>query len=246
MAAKKRKREDGINGSSGSSGSSVWERLRQVQRGCGGCNTTTLKKIFTAVQPFLNVSNIVNTTSDAELKDKGDAVVLELHGCVHCDDFVFKPDDTRLRCPKCDHPRFNSNKKPNEVCAVCLFFFYLANFWSNYLIMFGVLFVLFMQVFWYFPLKHQLAALLKNESYRELLMHETRRKSCAGRMSDVYDTPRWKKVAGRPTKKLSRVVIQVCVDGFPHSTRKQLASIMYICIILLSYFECIFTLFYIV
>ena len=78
------------------------------------------------------------------------------------------------------------------------------------------------QVFWYFPLKAQVATLLKNEKYRHLLMHETRRARNPAYMSDVYDTPRWKKVAGPPTKHLTRIVYQICVDGFPWSKRKHL------------------------
>ena len=120
---------------------------------------------------------------------RNEAVVLELHGCVHCNDFVFRPTSRELRCPLCNHPRFNSNKKPNEV-------------------------------FWYIPLKNQLLTLLKNPEYRELLLWETRRGSATGYMSDVYDTPRWREVAGEATKTLSRIVYQICVDAFPWQSRK--------------------------
>ena len=82
--------------------------------------------------------------------------------------------------------------------------------------------MLCVQVFWYFPLKMQLSTLLKSEKYRHLLMHETRRKKNTDYMSDVYDTPRWRKVAGPPTRHLSRIVYQICVDGFPWSKRKNL------------------------
>ena len=94
------------------------------------------------------------------------------------------------------------------------------------------------QVFWYFPLKTQLSTLLKSEKYRSLHMHETRReKNPDGRyISDVYDTPRWRKVAGPPTKKLSRIVFQICVDGFPWSKRKHLVLCFLLVVSLLVVF----------
>ena len=55
---------------------------------------------------------------DHVLLAKANAVLLQIHGCVGCDNFVFLPSDLQIRCPKCGHPRFNSDKKPNEVrCA---------------------------------------------------------------------------------------------------------------------------------
>jgi hypothetical protein len=79
------------------------------------------------------------------------------------------------------------------------------------------------QVFWYLPLKAQLANLLQNKHYRYLLMHEWRRaktSNSANYLSDVYDTSRWRKVAGEPTERLTRIVYQLCVDAFPWSSRK--------------------------
>ena len=76
------------------------------------------------------------------------------------------------------------------------------------------------QVFWYFPLKPQLESLLKNERFRHLLMHESRRGKNQKYVSDVFDTPRWRKVAGEPTEKLERVVYQICIDAFPWTSRK--------------------------
>lgn len=168
---------------------SLWTALREAQRECG-CNFKTLKTILKSVTPFLPAASKKNRQeTDTELCRRTEAVVLELHGCVSCNDFVFPPASRDLRCPKCNHPRFNSIKKPNEV-------------------------------FWYLPLKHQLMPLLQNPVYRELLMWETRRNKATGYMADVYDTPRWKKVAGEPTKTLSRIVYQICVDGFPWQSRK--------------------------
>ena len=116
-------------------------------------------------------------------------------------------------------PPFQSKKETQRSVLFVLFLFYCLP------ILFVLFFcvVLWLQVCWYFPLKNQLATLLRNKKYRKLLMHETRRASNPAFMSDVYDTPRWKKeVAGPPTKRLTRIVYQVCVDGFPWSKRKHL------------------------
>ena len=122
---------------------------------------------------------------------KADAVLLQLHGCVGCNQHVFLPSDRQTKCPKCRHPRFSCTKKPNEVC-------------------------------WYFPLAKQIARLLQDKNYRNHLQHEFRRPTQnENYMTDVYDSPRWRKVAGRMTsKKITRIVLQMCVDAFPWSARK--------------------------
>ena len=86
------------------------------------------------------------------------------------------------------------------------------------------------QVFWYLPLKQQLANLLQNANYRHLLMHETRRTKNQKYLSDVYDTPRWRKVAGEPTNKLERIVFQICVDSFPWTARKHAVIACFCCV----------------
>ena len=168
----------------------LWEALREAQRQCG-CNTKTLSTVYKQITPFLHQPAVETSKKNGQTTDGNRPIVLELHGCCKCNDFVFPPTSRRLRCPKCNHPRFNSKKKANEV-------------------------------FWYLPLKYQIANLLKNEQYRELLMWETRRgsKTNSGMMSDVYDTPRWRQVAGEATKTLSRIVYQICVDAFPWQSRK--------------------------
>lgn len=97
----------------------MWCALRMAQRECG-CNTRTLKTLYDAAKPFCKFKS-TSSTSDGKLCTDANAVVLQLHGCVHCNDFVFSPDDNMLRCPKCDHPRFNQQKKPNEVSWFVLF-----------------------------------------------------------------------------------------------------------------------------
>ena len=44
-------------------------------------------------------------------------------------------------------------------------------------------------------------------------------------MNDVYDTPRWRKIAGPPSEHLERIVVQYCVDGATAHNRKQSLSV---------------------
>ena len=83
------------------------------------------------------------------------------------------------------------------------------------------------QVCWFFPLKDQLRAMLQVPAYRELLHHEWRRGRCNNRniMSDVYDTPRWEKVVGAATPHLTRIAVQLCVDGIPAFKKKERLSV---------------------
>ena len=209
---------------------SMWQAFRQAQRHCG-CKTSTLKTLLKAVEPFCCSETKSTKANDEQLCEDAKAVVLQLHGCVKCNEFVFSPTDYMLRCPKCQHPRFNRKKKPNEVRFLICFYRFLTNFFGTSRVV---------QVFWYFPLKAQLTTLLSNKKYCELLMYETRREKSPGFMSDVYDTPRWDKVAGPPTRELTRIVYQICVDGFPWSKRKHLV------LCLLSSFFVFFFFFFIV
>ena len=96
----------------------LWQLLRVAQR-TSGCTTKTLAAIEETLRPII----IERTTggaqsersSDHVLIAKANAVLLQIHGCVGCHDFVFLPTDRRIRCPRCAHPRFNSDHKPNEV-----------------------------------------------------------------------------------------------------------------------------------
>jgi len=108
VKAAKRKREPPA---ASERGSSVWCKLREAQRKCG-CSTNTLKAVLQAVKPFSHPSIVKN---DEQLFSSTNAVVLQLHGCVGCDDYVFEPTNKMIKCPKCLHPRYNQQKKPNEV-----------------------------------------------------------------------------------------------------------------------------------
>ena len=76
------------------------------------------------------------------------------------------------------------------------------------------------QVCWFFPMKEQLRRLLQIGNYVDLLMYERQHRACrdAGDdyMCDIYDSPRWHKVAGPLSARSgrpNRVVIHFCVDG---------------------------------
>jgi hypothetical protein len=67
----------------------------------------------------------------------------------------------------------------------------------------------------YFPLRPRIKALLGLASFRAKLQHEHRRLSNPQLMSDVYDSPAWKKKMGPCTERLSRIGFQYCADGIP-------------------------------
>lgn len=77
---------------------------------------------------------------------------------------------------------------------------------------------------YYYPLTEQLKTLMQLPEYRELLLYESRRSRSDAWISDVYDTPRWRKIAGAPTATLERIVLHYCVDGFPVYGRKEILS----------------------
>ena len=79
---------------------------------------------------------------------------------------------------------------------------------------------LLLQVCRYFPLKEQLRTLFKLPSYVHELLWEWCRATADDVMTDIYDTPRWRAIAGPPTEELTRILYQLCVDSFPWSSRK--------------------------
>ena len=210
-------------------GKTVWQALREAQRLCG-CTKRTLLTVFEAVKPFLKKTAATSSNGDEDLHERGNAVVLQLHGCVNCDKFVFLPTNLSLHCPKCGHPRFNRKKKPNEVTS-CLHVCEV-----RLLIILNIVCccVHVVQVFWYFPLKPQLKSLLRSDRFRFLLMHETRRHKNKKFLSDIYDTPRWHKVAGEPGSQLKRIVYQLCIDAFPWTGRKHAVMNAFIDLLMLS------------
>ena len=123
MAAKRKRESDHARSHAPPEKQQLWTALRQAQRRCG-CNTKTVKTLFQVMQPFCQ-DDAGTSATDAAMFSSANAVCLQLHGCVRCNNFVFTPENTALRCPKCHHPRFNRKKRPNEVScfmfiALCL------------------------------------------------------------------------------------------------------------------------------
>ena len=98
--------------------------------------------------------------------------------------------------------------------AVCI--------WFVICLRFAYLIYIITQVCWYFPLTNQVRRLLKNKMYAHHLKYEFhRQEQNPNYMSDVYDSPRWAQVAGKmESERLTRIVMQLCVDAFPWSSRK--------------------------
>ena len=87
----------------------------------------------------------------------------------------------------------------------------------------------------YFPLAPQLEKLLRLKSVRYLLGHEYRRASNPELMTDVYDSPSWKKIMGEITPCLSRIGVQLCVDAIPAFAKKNSLSIKPVVLMLLNF-----------
>ena len=166
--------------------------LRKVQA-MTGCSTKTLDLVLQRLQPFLKGCENVSVFKMKQARAKRQSKIKrQLHGCVGCNNHVFGPANKTTHCPKCTHPRYNLQGAPHEVC-------------------------------WYFPLHEQLQRLLQIPVYRHYLMYEKEHlqfRSADDFMSDVYDSPRWKKVCGEPGNRLTRIVLQLCVDGVPAFTKK--------------------------
>lgn len=71
------------------------------------------------------------------------------------------------------------------------------------------------ETFLYFPWKPRLKALLRTRRYRDMIQHEYLRPKNPHMMSDVYDSPEWKRFMGPATYPNKRTGWQVCVDGIP-------------------------------
>jgi len=169
--------------------------MRQIQRATG-CATTTLNMALDVLKPHLKVDQLNVRGVDKRMCKNGGAHALKLNGCVGND---------------CDgHVYLPSS--PLMTCPKCGHPRLNARGKPN-------------EVCWYFPLREQLRELLKSPRFRELLMHEVRRNRNPALMSDVYDTPRWREVMGPPTANLSRIAIQMCVDGIPAYKRQSCGSV---------------------
>ena len=192
------KRKRGNNEEIFSAKEQIWVSMRQIQRATG-CATTTLNMALDVLKPHLKLDDhqLINVRGvDKRMCKIGGAHALKLNGCVGND---------------CNgHVYLPSS--PLLTCPTCGHPRFNARGKPN-------------EVCWYFPLREQLRELFKRPGFRELLMHEVRRKRNPAVMSDVYDTPRWHQIMGPPSQHLSRIAIQVCVDGIPAHNRQACGSV---------------------
>ena len=100
----------------------IGEALRNVQRKTG-CTTRTLAITLQELKSFLkeeyqqDLPHNSFRSIDNAINKKYQAIVLQLHGCVGCNNHVFIPSDKAKRCPLCGFPRYNVKGQPNEVSA---------------------------------------------------------------------------------------------------------------------------------
>ena len=67
----------------------------------------------------------------------------------------------------------------------------------------------------YFPLTPRLKALLNTPQFRKLIEHENERPRNEDLISDIFDTPTWKQIAGQASRPIQRILLQFCVDAIP-------------------------------
>ena len=180
----------------GASALEVWLALRKVQR-LTACTTTTLYTFLDIMDPYLVTGCTTQEikTAEKELCARSGATMIKLNGCVG---------------PNCMHV-FEPKDKDTH-CPDCEHPRYNDVGRPN-------------EVGFYFPLRDQLASLLRIPAYKEALGHEWRRSKSDHLMSDVYDSPRWREKMGPPTPKVERIAIQGCVDGVPAHNRKNAGSV---------------------
>ena len=96
-------------------GDKIWGAFRKAQA-LSGCANKTRRIFEDALRPLLPSHEWPTEGRQTRiLCRKAGALVIQLHGCVGCDDYVFVPTDRAIKCPKCDFPRFDAKKQPNEV-----------------------------------------------------------------------------------------------------------------------------------
>ena len=139
-----------------------------------------------------------------------------LSSCQRTGEFAVRVVRTRVSTATINLMRYGGGKKHALLC-MCQFLFACTDVYVFLLKQY----LCCLQVFWYFPLEPQINQLLKNKKYQYALKYEGRRTQHHGYMSDVYDSPRWQEVAGNMTgDRVTRIVVQLCVDAFPWSSRK--------------------------
>lgn len=151
--------------------------IRRLQQRTG-CSDAACQDIIETFRKYLRVDVPADfAKTDKKMQKAAGTGFMRLHGCIDCKRHVFKPEDKCKHCPRCDHARFNSKRQPFE------------------------------EVF-YFPLKPKLQSLLRLPAYRKMCQHEFWRQSLKqdeNLMSDVYDSPEWKKFMGPPVHPTNRI-----------------------------------------
>ena len=99
----------------------LWSELRYVQRATG-CTNSTLKETFRRLKKISGIDDkmhvdVAAMSGDKYLIMKSGVVGIRVDGCAGCNEHVFLPSELQIYCPKCRHPRFDKDKKPNEVNA---------------------------------------------------------------------------------------------------------------------------------
>ena len=172
--------------------SKILSELRWVQEQTG-CSTRTLNLVLQRLKPFLKGCESLERLQMKRVW-RETKVKRRLHGCIGCNDHVYGPTAKEAFCPRCAYPRYDSFGNPHEVC-------------------------------WYFPLEEQFRRLLECESYVKHLMYEQKhiamRRTDDDFMCDIYDSPRWQKLAGPIGTQLTRIVLVMCVDGVPAFNKMQ-------------------------
>ncbi len=124
---------------------------------------------------------------------------LVLNGCgnPNCSGHIFLPDDDAEVCPNCNEA---SRYGPDRSPI---------------------------EVVHYFPLKPKLRALLKIPRFRSLLNYENTRDRNPDIMSDVYDSPAWRRKMGVPKNPIDRIGLLACGDGIPPFRNGQISLTLY-------------------
>jgi len=122
---------------------------------------------------------------DKALKAEAGVKCLELHGCTNCQRHVFAPGD-----------------KTSARCPECGAGRYQADGKPNERVFF-------------FPIKGRLQKLMSLPRYYNMCQHEFERPRNNNYVTDVYDTPAWRKFMGPVTFPIQRIGLQFCVDAIP-------------------------------
>ena len=152
---------------------SICVSLRQLQHR-RGCSNALLDEVLEIMRPYLrSMGPGKYTEEDQKMQKEAGVHSMGLNGCPNdkCDGFIFLPKDPRKRCPWCGHPRYSTCGKPLERV-------------------------------WYFPIKERLLALMRLPAFVKNINYEKERPVYANSeyMSDVYDTPAWRKQTGETAR----------------------------------------------